>query len=167
MKYIPILLIILCFSCKTETPIALSKGALNDTFITLKGEPITLKDILKQHSNKTIVIDIWASWCRDCIVSLPKVTALQHEFPEAVYVFLSLDKKQTTWKNAVQKLQIQGEHYYMLSGWDGPFGDFIDLDWIPRYMIVDEKGIIKLFKAIRAHDINLKRILHDQNNNEI
>ena len=28
----------------------------------------------------------------------------------------------------------------MQSGWKGAMGTFLDLDWIPRYMIIDKQG---------------------------
>ena len=43
----------------------------------------------------------------------------------------------------------------MQSGWKGPFGEFLDLDWIPRYLVIDKQGNIKLFKATKAKDKNI------------
>ena len=43
----------------------------------------------------------------------------------------------------------------MQSGWKGAFGTFLDLDWIPRYMVIDKQGNIKLFKATKATDIKI------------
>jgi hypothetical protein len=47
----------------------------------------------------------------------------------------------------------------MPSGWDGPFVDFIDLDWISRYMVIGPEGNIKLFKAIKVNNTNLRESL--------
>ena len=43
----------------------------------------------------------------------------------------------------------------MASGWEGDFATFVDLDWIPRYMVVDADGTIELFKAIKMDDKEL------------
>ncbi len=141
--------------CHTETPTTFSEAAMNDTFISLEGESVQFKDIIKQYEGKQIVIDVWATWCRDCIEGMPKVKKLQKKFPDATFLFLSLDRKQELWKKGIDRFKVEGEHYYMQSGWDGPFGDFLDLDWIPRYMVVDAEGKIKLFKAIEADDKNI------------
>ena len=157
-----IYLLIVClafFNCTGQEPTSFSDAALNDTFIDLQGEEVTFKDILQAHKGQTIVIDIWASWCGDCIKGMPKLKALQKEFPDAAYLFLSLDKNEDAWKRGIKKYNVQGEHYFMKSGWKGPFGEFVDLDWIPRYMVVDAKGNIKLFKAVKADDENLKQNL--------
>ena len=147
------------FSCNAQRPTTFSEDALNDTFITLDDETVTFKNILETHKNTTVVIDIWASWCKDCIGGMPKVKALQKEHENVTYIFLSLDKNQKAWKRGIEKYNIIGEHYFMQSGWKGPFGTFVDLDWIPRYMVVDKQGNIKLFKAVEADDKNIKDIL--------
>lgn len=150
-----LILLISVFSCNFEVPTQFSEEALNDTFITLEGENIAFKNILETHKGKTIVIDLWATWCRDCIVGMPKVKALQSEFKDVVFVFLSLDKSQKAWKSGIEKYKLSGEHYYMQSGWDGVFGDFINLNWIPRYMVINKAGNIELFKAVKADDDKL------------
>ena len=158
LKYVALLLITI-FSCNSQVPHKFSEAALNDTFKTLKGDNITLKDILNTQKGKTIVIDIWASWCSDCIKGMPKVKALQDAHPEAAYIFLSLDKTQDAWARGIKKYNVQGEHYFMSSGKASPFGTFVNIDWIPRYMVVDSDGNIKLFKAIEADDKNIKQSL--------
>lgn len=154
-----LILFLSVFSCNSQVPAQFSEVALNDMFVTLDGDDIAFNNILKAQSNQTIVIDIWASWCGDCLKGMPKVKALQKSYPDASYVFLSLDKNQEAWKRGIKKYKINGNHYFMKSGWDGPFGEFVKLDWIPRYMVVDAQGNIKLFKAIKADDDNIKQSL--------
>lgn len=158
MTYLLILLISF-FGCKTETPKTFSEEALSDTFITLDGDSMPFKNILEANKGKTIVIDVWASWCSDCIKGMPKVKALQGNFKDATYIFLSLDKSEEAWKKGIEKYNVQGQHYFMQSGWKGPFGTFVELDWIPRYMIVNPDGTIKVFKAIEADDNKLIKAL--------
>jgi thiol-disulfide isomerase/thioredoxin len=150
----------LLLSCEAQSePTQFSQEALDATFVDLEGESVTFQNILETFKGKTIVIDVWASWCRDCIVGLPDLKALQTDFKDVTYVFLSMDKTQKSWKNSIEKYEIIGEHYYMASGWDGPFSDFVDLDWVPRYMIIDSESNIKLFRAIKANDPKIKEQL--------
>lgn len=143
------------FSCNTEKPTQFSEEALNDSFITLQGESIQFKDILSKYKGQTILIDVWASWCRDCIKGMPKLKDIQKENPDVVYMFLSLDKNLNSWKKAIDKYDVKGEHYYMQSGKKGPFGEFLKIGWIPRYLVVDKQGNIKLYKAVKATDKNI------------
>ncbi|WP_166964718.1 TlpA family protein disulfide reductase [Yeosuana marina] len=154
-----LLVCLVFFSCNAQDPTTFSKEALNDTFVTLQGDEITFNDILEAHKGSTLVIDIWASWCKDCVGGMPKVKELQKEHPEVTYIFLSLDKTQDAWKKGIEKYEVEGNHYFMESGWKGPFGTFVGLDWIPRYMVVDKEGQIKLFKAVEADDAKIKNIL--------
>ena len=142
-------------SCQSRVETQFSEDALNDQFVTLSGDSVLFKTILENHQGKTIFIDIWASWCKDCLKGLPSVKALQAEYPEVDFVYLSLDKTQDAWKKGVERLQIKGDHYFMQSGWKGALGTFLDLDWIPRYMIIDKQGQIKVFKAIKTSDKTL------------
>ncbi|MDO6597578.1 TlpA disulfide reductase family protein [Oceanihabitans sp. 2_MG-2023] len=161
-KHLLILLVSITFlSCKAqETPTQFTEEALNDTFISYENENITFKNILKKHKGKTIVVDVWASWCGDCIKGMPKVKALQDSNPEVVFLFLSADKSLKSWKKGIDKYQVKGEHYYMPKGMKSVFSKSINLDWIPRYLIIDADGSIKLFKAIKADNTNLLKALN-------
>lgn len=136
-----------------------SEAALNDVFLSENNEEITLSEILQQYKDKTIFIDVWASWCKDCIVGMPKVQKLREENPEVVFLFLSLDKETESWKHGIEKYGIVGENYFIPSGWKGAFCSSIDLDWIPRYMVINSEGKISLYKAIETNDENLLKAL--------
>jgi len=142
-------------SCQNRVETQFSEAALNDAFLTLNDDSILFKSILEKHQGKTVFIDVWASWCKDCLKGLPSVKALQTEHPEVDFVYLSLDKTQKAWKKGIKRLEMKGDHYFMKSGWKGAMGTFLDLDWIPRYMIIDKQGKIKVFKAIETTDITL------------
>ena len=142
-------------SCQNRVETEFSEAALNDEFVTLNGDSILFKTILENHKGNTVFIDVWASWCKDCLEGLPSVKALQAGYTDVDFVYLSLDKTQKAWKKGVDRLEIKGDHYLMQSGWKGAMGTFLDLDWIPRYMIIDKQGAIKVFKAIKTSDITL------------
>ncbi len=140
----------LLLNCSIENPKEFSIEALNDVFISLENEKVTFKNILAKNKGKKIVIDVWASWCGDCLRSLPDVKKLQEKNPDIVYVFLSLDKDIDSWKNGVERLKIEGEHYYMQSGWEGDFANFLNLNWIPRYLVIDNNGSIIVFNETKV-----------------
>ena len=73
------LFVITQLSCQNRVETQFSEVALNDEFITLNGEPILFKNILENHQGNTVFIDVWASWCKDCLVSLHNVKVLQEE----------------------------------------------------------------------------------------
>jgi len=138
-----------------EDDVAFKKEALENKLITADGSQMAFGEILKKYEGKTIVIDVWASWCSDCVKGMPKVKALQQQFPDATYLFVSMDKTPEAWKKGIDKHSVVGEHYLAADGMKGVFGKAISLDWIPRYMVVDKTGKIALFKAIEADDEKL------------
>jgi len=144
------------FSCTTAQETSFSEEALNAKMTSIEGKETTFKDILAQYKGKTVVIDVWASWCPDCIKGMPKVHALQKQFPDAVYLFLSYDREDAKWKQGIEKYGVKGDNYHAgKSMKEGAFAKAIKLDWIPRYMVVDKNGKIALFKAIEADDEKL------------
>ena len=151
-----IILSLLIVGCNFEAPKEFSKEALNDSFITKDNDLIKLQEILEVNKGEKMLINVWASWCRDCIVAIPKMKALQDKYPNVKYVFISSDRNIHAWKNAFKKYQIRGEHYFMSKGMDSGFGDFLNSNWIPRYLVVNENGFVDLFKAT---EITNKRIV--------
>lgn len=141
--------------CNSVQPTQFSETALNDSFLNLEGKSTTLKNILDTHKGKTIVIDIWASWCSDCIKGMPKVKALQEQFPDVAYVFLSLDRGQDAWKRGIKKYNVKGDHYYLPNAKDCDFADFVNISWIPRYMVINKASEIVVFNVIEADDNKL------------
>lgn len=164
-KKVPILvLLLIVVSCNFETPTEFSDKALNEKIYNLNNVPSTFKEVINKHKGKKILIDVWASWCRDCLIALPKTKELQEEFPEVVFLFLSVDERSGSWKRGVKRYNIKGEHYNFPKGMkNGDLVDFLNLRWIPRYLVIDEVGKISLFKATKATDSNiisaLKKVL--------
>lgn len=146
-------------SCSKEAPDHFSTEALEDVFISLEGNEVPFNKILEKHKGKKILIDIWASWCPDCLKSIPEVQKIQENYAGAAYVFLSLDRNKRDWKNGIERLNIKGDHYFMQSGWEGKFGKFLGLNWIPRFLVIDENEKIIVFDATKATDKLIRQSL--------
>jgi len=127
-----------------------SKEALSETLLSTDGSQVPFKDILSKYKGKTVVIEVWASWCGDCVKAMPKIKELQSKNPDVAYVFLSMDKTADKWKAGIEKHELKGEHFMANDGMKGTFGKAIDLDWIPRYIILDKTGKIVVYRAIET-----------------
>ena len=137
-------------SCTNAQEKQFSEEALNGQITNLEGTEIAFRDIIEKHKGKTILIEVWASWCSDCVKAMPKLKEIQKENPEVVYVFISMDKSFEKWNEGIKKHEIVGEHYWVNDekGMKGSFGQSIDLDWIPRYIIVRGEMEVTLYRAI-------------------
>lgn len=155
-----ILILSLVFiACSFDSPTTFSEKALNDSLKNIEGTSISLKEILKKHNGKKLVINVWASWCGDCIVGIPKLKQLQADFPNARYVFISTDRNMHNWKRAIKEHKLNGDHYFMEKGMNSDFGSFLNSNWIPRYMVVNENGFVDLFKATKVTDARIVKAL--------
>ena len=157
MKQLGLLFLFLIIGC--HNPTRFSKEALNEKFVSISQQDVRFQKILKKHQGNKILIDIWASWCSDCIITLSELKQLQQENPKVHFVFLSLDKSKERWVKAINRLKIKGDHYFMAEGKKGTFGKFLGLWWIPRYVVVDEFGEIVVFKATKITDKNILKAL--------
>lgn len=150
-------------SCEAQPKKDFAKEALENIMTSKDNQSITFQEIINQYKGKTVFIDVWASWCPDCVGGMPKVKALQEKHPELVYLFISMDKNYDAWIKGIEKYKVVGEHYLTSDGMKGVFGKSINLDWIPRYMIVDKDGNIALYKVIEADDAKIEETLSKLN----
>ena len=145
--------------CTFKTPVEFTEKALNSDFYTQENKSIQLKEILEIHKGEKILMNVWASWCRDCIVAIPKMKELQEKHQNVKYIFISSDRNKHAWKKALKKYNIKGKHYFMKGGMDSDFGDFLNSNWIPRYLVVNENGFVDLFKAKKITDMRIVNAL--------
>ena len=138
------------YSCSQDSNKQFSEQSLTEKLVTTDMQHVTFGEILKKHHGETVVIEVWASWCGDCLKAMPKWKALQEKHPEVSYVLLSVDKTAEAWKTALDKYELSGDHYWVEEGMKGSFGKAIDIDWIPRYIIVDKTGKVVTYRAIET-----------------
>lgn len=151
MKKIFLLVVsIATFACTNAQKKEFSKESLNKKLTTSENKEVTFQEILKKHTGRVTVIEVWASWCSDCVKAMPKVKDMQANNPNVDYVFISMDKAFEKWQEGIQKHELKGDHYWATDGMKGEFGKAIDLDWIPRYIILDKTGKIAIYRAIET-----------------
>lgn len=153
----------MAFSCQREiksdfTPEAYAQKVYDTDF-----KESDMQTVLESHLGKKVMLVFWASWCADCIKSLPAIKEFQQENPEIQFVLLSVDENREDWETGIarhmDKFGIKGEQYFFNTGWtknsNNDFLDFAGVDWIPRYMLINERGGIDVFytKKIDSREI--------------
>ncbi|MCE3076629.1 TlpA family protein disulfide reductase [Chryseobacterium gwangjuense] len=130
-----------------------SKEALHQKLEDEDGKSTTIQQILDQHKGKVLVIDFWAGWCRDCLKALPKAKELEESNKNIDFVFLSLDRSKEGFDKSLERFEMKDkENYWFASGWKNDFNNYVDLNWIPRYMVIDQKSSIAKYYAISPED---------------
>ena len=85
MRNIAFLLLIIFASCSSaQDKTEFSEKALAEIMLDVSGEEISFSEIIEQYKGKKVVIDVWASWCGDCIGGMPMVKELQEIYVDAV-----------------------------------------------------------------------------------
>lgn len=161
-KFIAFLLLLVTISCTKSNAqkTAFSKEALSETLLDISNNQVAFETILSKNKGKNIVIEIWASWCGDCVKAMPKIKELQAAHPETAYVFISMDKTTDKWKAGIEKHQLIGAHYMANDQMGGVFAKAIDVNWIPRYIIIDKTGKIALYQAIETDFGQINTVLN-------
>ena len=150
-KLFALVIALVTFSCTSNAQkTSFSETALSETLLATDGSQVAFKDIIKKQKGKTTVIEVWASWCSDCVKAMPKVKELQVNHPEVAFTFISMDKTSDKWLAGIEKHELKGDHFMANDQMKGVFGQAIDLNWIPRYIILDKTGKIVLYRAIET-----------------
>lgn len=98
---------------------------------------------LSDLTGKTVVLDVWATWCAPCVRALPKVNTLAADISErneVVFIALSRDADHAIWKETIDKINWNALRH----GWFDPKeNSCVIKEPIPFYMIIDEDRIIR------------------------
>lgn len=139
-----------------------SQASLNQKLEDETGKNTTVQSILDQHKGKVLIIDFWASWCRDCLLALPKAEELEKNNPNIDFVFFSLERNKEGFDKSIARFNMQEkENYWFSEGWKNDFNNYIDLNWIPRYMIVNQQSGIAKYYAIAPEDPDIQKTIND------
>ncbi len=146
--------------CTVLQPKSFSQEALNTTLVSASKDSISLRKILRTYSAKKTVIEIYASYCPYSQNSFPKIKKLQEKTKDISYIFLSVDHSFYDWKRGLNSLKerVSGEHYYLVEKGKGGIGDFLKLETIPRFVLLNENGSIEIFKTSEVKKIE-RRLL--------
>ena len=149
-KTLTLFISLIVLSCTNAQKTAFAKEALQSELTNQNGDQTSFETSIKKHEGKILIIEIWASWCGDCVKAMPKIHELQTQHPDVDFLFVSMDVSVDKWKKGIAKYDLKGDHLLSKDQMKGKFGKAIDLDWIPRYIIVDQTGKIALYKAIET-----------------
>jgi len=113
----------------------------------LKGIDIALSSL----RGNIVLIDFWASWCKDCRASNPKLVNLYNQFKNRkfenakgfVIYSVSLDKNMNDWVKGIEKDGlIWINHVSEFKTWKSqPVIDY-GIEAIPAYILLDQNGKI-------------------------
>lgn len=131
-------------------PLQKGKPAPLSVFTDIKGKKYTFANF----KGKTIVVDVWATWCGSCLEKMPLFASLKDKFAQhkdIVFIFLSTDRNKAvdTWKKNMAKYEHSGIKILRADVENGSsFETDYNISGLPRYIIIDGKG--NIFKAFAS-----------------
>ena len=94
-------------SCSNAQIKEFSKETMQKELVLPDNNKVTFKDLLKKHKGKVTVIEVWASWCSDCVKAMPKVKEMQANHTNVDFVFISMDKAYDKWLTGIEKHELK------------------------------------------------------------
>lgn len=131
---------------------AKGNGVLNPGIFVLDDvAPITsFRDAVASFKGNYVFIDIWASWCPDCIKEFEHNTELKSflKSNEIACLYISLERSpdRDKWKLYLNKYNLIGSHILINDALREDLYKVLGTTslWIPRYILVDPNGNIVL-----------------------
>ncbi|WP_179213338.1 TlpA family protein disulfide reductase [Ekhidna lutea] len=107
------------------------------------GTQLKLSDL----RGKLVFIDNWASWCGPCIKHRPIVLEMAERFqddPKIEVLMISVDASKKDWEDYLTKKdQINNNNDLIIeNGMNEPYGERFNIKSIPKYMLIDQDGVI-------------------------
>ncbi|MFK7810775.1 MAG: TlpA family protein disulfide reductase [Saprospiraceae bacterium] len=122
----------------------LTNGALAPVFklTNTNGRLVSLEDF----KEKVVYLDFWASWCSPCIMQMKNSKSWKAQFKDkdVAFIYISLDKDKTDWRNFVHSLSkgSQDVHLVAKSGemYDSEVAREYFVKRLPNVFIIDKQG---------------------------
>ena len=106
----------------------------------------SFSDCILPFKGKKLYVDIWTTSCGACKKEfefnekLKKV--LKNKGVEVLYISLDRDKNEDRWQDMIKYYNLTGNHIRANKNLKSDLDEKLRIDWIPRYLIIDEQGKI-------------------------
>jgi len=144
-----------CFSARIAEALKKQNGALNDRMVFVKdnGSKLnSLKELLAITKGKTVLIDMWGTWCSPCREEIEAHSAALHSYFKGKPVdFLYVDNfdvgKEQQWKKLIAYYQIEGTHILASDKLTKDMMNKLHFTGYPSYILIKKDGSCHLTKT--------------------
>ena len=119
---------------------------------------------LAKFRGSVVYIDVWASWCVPCIAAFDETKELLQygESENFEVVGISIDRLEdwSEWRDVINKHNLSWNQYILPEQLLSIQTEGLDINSIPRYLILDKNGRLAVMDAPHPGDPNLQELLH-------
>ncbi|WP_462317503.1 TlpA family protein disulfide reductase [Marinilabilia sp.] len=143
---------------KFEDKQALIGADLHEEFVqTLlvdtAGNELTFGEMIDELKGKVVYLDMWSLGCGPCRMAMPYSKKLKEKMKddavEFVYITTDGERNGNLWKNVFDLCQTDENQYRFKDGFNSRLHQFMEINWVPCYMIFDKEGKLVNYNADR------------------
>ena len=112
---------------------------------------------------KLLYIDVWATWCGPCCAEIPHMANLYDRFrnnPGIELVSISVDEDRDAWLAKLKKDRPAWKQYRLSAEENAKFSRALNINGIPRFLIIAPDGTFKHTFAPRPSDNETAALLN-------
>lgn len=121
------------------------------------------QELFTQFKGRLVLVDFWASWCIPCRKEMPQLRMLKRQYSDKNigFVSISLDNSIPAWEKASEAEQLDKSASLLLKASNDTTYNFMGytIKEIPRYMIIDQNGVVVNADAPGPKDPALRFLL--------
>lgn len=123
-----------------QTP-GISQSFMDSRLKNAKGQQSSIRK--ESGNSQLIVLDFWASWCKPCIKSIPKIGALADEFKKLAVTFIGVNEDSPRNLAKVRPFVLSHKMKYpVLLDTDQEIMNDLLVNSFPTLIIINPKGEI-------------------------
>lgn len=128
------------------------KRQINKKIIFESGNIETWAEVLSLVKGKTVLLDMWGTWCGPCREDIKNHgAAIKTHFKDKgldyLYIANQDEKNVNTWKSLITYYNMEGHHILATSNLTSDIDENIKLEGYPTYVIIHRDGSFELSKA--------------------
>jgi peroxiredoxin len=139
------------------------KAAPSFSINDVNGKPVQLSD----YKGKLVLIDFWASWCKQCRIESPKLVKTYQKFHNANFdagsgfeiISVSLDDDTAEWKTAITQDGYTWANVSEGKKWDAQIAKSYMVTSLPTNYLIDGSGKI-IEKDLRGQTLENVLLSH-------
>lgn len=121
-------------------------------FVDTSGVEQTFGQLMDGFKGKVVYLDFWGMGCGPCRAAMPYARQLKDKLQEEPieFVYASMDWVwDRNWGPLFEATQTRDNHFVLLNGFNSRLHRFMEINWVPCYMIFDKEGRLVDYNADR------------------